>query len=124
KWLENAEYPLDWNGPTGRPFFEFGLDADPKLSADDRDRAIIHHFERVAHRHPDRVAITDSDTSVSYAQLWDGLSGLAETISAETKPGELIGILLPASPMFPLAILACLATGRPFVALDIHHPSN
>src|SRR5712691_6346742 len=26
--------------------------------------------------------------------------------------------------MFPLAILACLAAGRPFVALDSHYPSN
>jgi amino acid adenylation domain-containing protein len=116
EWLEDGGHPLDWNGPTGRIFTQFG--------EEDLDRSIIDHFERVARRHPDRIAITDSDTSFSFAQLWDGLSGLAETIAAETKPGELIGILLPASPMFPLAILACLATGRPFVALDIHHPSN
>jgi amino acid adenylation domain-containing protein len=120
KWLDDGKHPLDWNGPTGRPFVEFGL----KFGDGDSDRSIIDHFEHVARRHPDRIAITDSDTSVSYAQLWDGLSGLAETIAAETQPGELIGILLPAGPMFPLAMLACLAAGRPFVALDTNYPSD
>jgi acyl-coenzyme A synthetase/AMP-(fatty) acid ligase/thioesterase domain-containing protein/acyl carrier protein len=115
KWLENGKYPLDWNGPIGRPFVEFG--GNP-------DRPIIDCLERSAGRHRDRIAITDSDTSVSYAQLWDGLSGLAETIAAETQPGELIGILLPAGPLFPLAMLACLAAGRPFVALDTNYPGD
>jgi len=59
-----------------------------------------------------------------FAELWDGVSGLAETLSAETNPGDLIGILLPACPMFPLAMLACLAAGRPFVALDAHYPPD
>jgi amino acid adenylation domain-containing protein len=120
KWLEDGNYPLDWHGPTGRPFFEFGLD----FGEDALNRSIIAHFERVARRYGDRIAITDPDSSVSYAQLWEGLSGLAETIAAETKPGELIGILLPVCPMAPLAMLACLAAGRPFVALDTHYPSD
>jgi non-ribosomal peptide synthetase component F/thioesterase domain-containing protein/acyl carrier protein len=115
-WLEDRKHPLDWNGPTDRTFLEFG--------DDDLDRSIIDHFERVARRHPDRVAITDLDMSVSFAQLWDGLSGLAETISAESRPGELVGILLPPGAMFPLAMLACLAAGRPFLALDPHYPSD
>ena len=68
--------------------------------------------------------MTDSDTSLSYAELWEGLSGLAETIAAETRPGELVGIVLPTCSMFPLAMLACLAAGRPFVALDPQYPGN
>src|SRR5207248_6172872 len=90
----------------------------------DLDRPIIDHFERVARRHPNRIAVTDSDTSLSFAELWDGLSGLAGTIAAETMPGDLIGIVLPVCSMFPLAILACLAAGRPFVAVDLHYPCN
>ncbi|MFL6600400.1 MAG: alpha/beta fold hydrolase [Steroidobacteraceae bacterium] len=125
KWLDDHKYPLDWNGPTDRPFVEFGRE-----SADgDPQRSIIDHLESVARRHPDRIAITDSNggvpaTSLSYAQLWQGLSGLAETIAAGSKPEELIGILLPAGPLLPLAMLACLAAGRPFLALDTHYPSD
>jgi acyl-coenzyme A synthetase/AMP-(fatty) acid ligase/thioesterase domain-containing protein/acyl carrier protein len=116
EWLENGSHPLDWNGPTGRAFSAF----DEK----DLDRSIIELFERVVHRQPDRIALTGSGSSISYAQLWDGLSGLAETIAAETRPGELIAILLPVGPMFPVAILACLAAGRPFVALDTNCPDD
>jgi amino acid adenylation domain-containing protein len=116
KWLEDGAHPLDWNGPTGRPFVKF--------REQDLERSIIDQLERVTRRHRTRIAITDSHTSVTFAQLWDGLSGLAETISAETKPEELIGILLPPCSMFPLAMLACLASGRPFVALDPHYPGD
>ena len=116
QWLEDGKLSLDWNGPTSRVFTRF--------RDEDLDRPIIDHFEHVAHRHRNRLAVTDSETSLSYTELWDGLSGLAETIEAETKPGDLIGIVLPACSMFPLAMLACLAAGRPFVALDPHYPDN
>ena len=116
QWLEEGNHPLDWNGPTSRIFNRF--------RDEDLDRPIIDLFERVARRHRNRIAVTDSDTSLSYAELWDGVSGLAETIAAETKPGDLIGIVLPACSMFPLAMLACLAAGRPFVALDPRYPGN
>jgi acyl-coenzyme A synthetase/AMP-(fatty) acid ligase/thioesterase domain-containing protein len=107
---------LDWNGPAGRIFTRF--------RDEDMDRPIIAHLERVARRQPNRIAVTDSDTSLSFSELWDGLSGLAETIASETKPGDLIGIALPACSMVPVAILACLAAGRPFVVLDPHYPGN
>jgi acyl-coenzyme A synthetase/AMP-(fatty) acid ligase/thioesterase domain-containing protein/acyl carrier protein len=116
EWLEDGRHPLDWNGPTSRRFARF--------RDSDLNRPVIDHFERVARRHPNRIAVTDSDTSLSYAELWDGVSGLAETIAAETKAGDLIGIVLPTSSMFPLAMLACLAAGRPFVALDPHYPDT
>ena len=116
KWLDDGQRPLDWHGPTNRIFTEF--------RDEDLGRSIIAHFERVTRRFPNRVAVTDSDTSFSFAQVWDGLSGLAEQIEAETKSGDLIGIMLPTSSMFCVAILACLAAGRPFVAIDPHYPGE
>jgi acyl-coenzyme A synthetase/AMP-(fatty) acid ligase/thioesterase domain-containing protein/acyl carrier protein len=115
-WLDDDRRPLDWNGPADRLFTRFR----------DRDlqRPIIEHFERVASRQPGGIAIRDADTALTFGELWDGVSGLAEILAAETKPGDLIGILLPACPMFPLAMLACLASGRPFVALDTHYPPD
>jgi acyl-CoA synthetase (AMP-forming)/AMP-acid ligase II/thioesterase domain-containing protein/acyl carrier protein len=107
---------MDWNGPTSRVF--------TRLRDEDLDRPIIAHFERMARRYGNRVAVTDSDSSLSYSELWDGVSGLAEIVADETKPGDLIGIALPACWMFPLAVLACLAAGRPFVALDPLYPGD
>ena len=116
KWLDDGQRPLDWHGPPNRIFTEF--------PDEDLCRSIIAHFERVTRRFPNRVAVTDSDTSLSFAEVWDGLSGLAEQIEAETKSGDLIGIMLPTSSMFCVAILACLAAGRPFVAIDPHYPGE
>jgi amino acid adenylation domain-containing protein len=113
-WLADDPRPLDWNGPTDRPFTPFRAEA--------LDQPIIEHFQRVARQHWDRIAIRDAGAALTFGELREGVSGLAETLAARTKPGELIGILLPAGPMFPLATLACLAAGRPFVALDTHFP--
>jgi acyl-CoA synthetase (AMP-forming)/AMP-acid ligase II len=116
QWLEDGKHPLDWNGPADRIFTRF--------RDEDLDRPVIEHLERVARRHRNRIAVRDSDSPLSFGELWDGLSGLAETLATETRPGDLIAILLPACSMFPLAMLACLAAGRPFVALDPHYPSS
>ena len=116
EWLEDGKHPLDWHGPIGRTFTQF--------RDEDLDKPIIDHLEQVTRKFPSRIAVTDSDTCLSFAELWDGVSGLAETIAEQTKPGDLIGIVLPACSMFPVAILACLSAGRPFVALDPHYPAD
>ncbi len=115
KWLD-GEHPLDWHSPSDRSFIRF--------REEDLDTPIIRHLESVVRRHRNRIAVADSDTSLSLADLWNGLSGLAETIAAETGPGDLIAILLPTCLLFPAAMLACLAAGRPFVALDTRYPAN
>jgi acyl-coenzyme A synthetase/AMP-(fatty) acid ligase/thioesterase domain-containing protein/acyl carrier protein len=107
---------LDWNGPATRPFTRF---RDQNL-----DRPIIEHFERVARRHRNRIAIREANTAFTFGELWDAVSGLAETLAADTDPGDLIAVLLPACPLLPLGMLSCLAAGRPFVALDTHHPPD
>src|SRR5262245_64509929 len=71
-----------------------------------------------------RIAIRDADRVLTFCELWDGVSGLAETLTTDTRPGDLIGILLPACPMFPIAMLACLAAGRAFVVLDTEYPQE
>ena len=113
-WLEDDRRPLDWNGPANRLFRRF--------RDEDLQRPIIELFGRVARRQRGAIAIREADAALTFGELWDGVSGLAETLAAETKPGDLIGILMPACPMFPLAMLACLASGHPFVALDTHWP--
>ena len=98
EWLADDPRPLDWNGPADRPF--------TRVRDQDLQRPIIEHFERVTRRQPERVAVRDANTVLTFGELWDAVSGLAETLGAETKPGDLIGILLPACPMFPVAMTA------------------
>jgi amino acid adenylation domain-containing protein len=115
-WLENDPRPLDWNGPATRLFTRF---RDENLQ-----RPIIELFECVARRERSRIAVRDANTALTFGELWDAVSGLAGTLAANTGPGDLIAILLPACSMFPIAMLACLAAGRPFVVLDTHYPPD
>jgi len=112
--LKDDARPLDWNGPRRRSFNRL---REPALN-----RSIIEHFEHSARRCRERIAVRDADRALTYAELWDGVSGLAEVLIADTRPGDLIGILLPACSTFPLAMLACLAAGRAFVVLDTEYP--
>ena len=98
-WLADDPRPLDWNGPVDRPF--------TPVRDQDLHQPIIEHFERIARRQRGRIAVRDANTALTFGELWDAVSGLAETLEAETQSGDLIGILLPACPMFPVAMLAC-----------------
>ena len=113
-WLDGSNYALDWNGPAEREFTPFS-DADLCIP-------IFDLFRAAALAHAERIAIDDGVTALSYAQALAEVQALAARIAAETKPGELVGILLAASCEFPLAMLACLAAGRLFVPLDLHYP--
>jgi len=108
--------PLDWNGPVARPFNPF--------AADDLDVPIVELVARVVHRSPDRTAVSDGTGSLTYAALWSRALALAETIELRTRPGDLVALLLPAEVVFPVALLACLAAGRPFLALDPNNPAD
>ena len=105
---------IDWNGPVDRAFTPF--------RDEDLDVPIVDRFESIARRNPYRVAVRGDGGAITYAELWDGFTGLAEAIEARTAPGDLVALLLPATAMFPLAVLACLAAGRPFLALDVNAP--
>jgi len=113
-WTDQSDFPLDWNGPTHRPFDSFG--------AESAACPIVELLEQVVRRSPRRTALLGPEGSVTYAELWRVLSGCAEQIVGATAPGELVGILTPVSPQFPIAMFACLAAGRPFVALDPNYP--
>jgi amino acid adenylation domain-containing protein len=113
-WNDRSNLPLDWNGPTNRPF-------DP-FPDESKARPIVELLERVVRRFPERIALCGPEVSITYAELWRVLTGWAERIAAATAPGDLVGILVPVSPELPIAMFGCLAAGRPFVALDPDYP--
>jgi acyl-coenzyme A synthetase/AMP-(fatty) acid ligase/thioesterase domain-containing protein/acyl carrier protein len=105
---------LDWNGPVDRPFDAFPDEA--------KTRPIIELLEAVVRRYPERIALADAHASITYAELWRAVAGRAKQIAEATAVGDLIGVLAPPSTAFPIAMLACLAAGRPFVPLDSSYP--
>ncbi|MGY0006397.1 non-ribosomal peptide synthetase, partial [Micromonospora sp. I033] len=79
-------------------------------------------IERQARRTPDGVAVTDGDTALSYHELHIRAEALAETLRGRgVGVGGLVGVLLPRSVPFAVAILAVLKAGAAYVPID---PSN
>ncbi|MGZ5934510.1 MAG: alpha/beta fold hydrolase [Rhizomicrobium sp.] len=115
-WLNESNYPLDWNGPVDRPFAPF---ADVEM-----ERPIAERFACIARAFSDGIAVDDGARRLTYRELLESVQGLARAIADRTKPGDLVGILLAASVDYPVAMLACLAAGRMFVPLDLHYPQR
>lgn len=115
-WLDTSTRPLDWNGPRERPFVEFRPEA--------LNRPIIENLRRVSGLNADRVAISDSDSAIRFGELWEGACRIGQIVQAHTRPGELIAILLPPCALSPLAMLGCLAAGRPFAVVDMSQPGD
>jgi acyl-coenzyme A synthetase/AMP-(fatty) acid ligase/thioesterase domain-containing protein/acyl carrier protein len=115
-WLETSTRPLDWNGPRDRPFVEFRPEA--------LNRPIIENLRHALAMNADRVAISDSNSSIRFGELWEGVCRVGQIVAAQAGPGELIAILLPPCTLSPLAMLACLAAGRPFAVVDMSQPRD
>lgn len=107
--------PLDVEGPVNVGFDRF----------DDAwiDRPIIERFETIALRYADRTALTDKGNSLRYREVRSRAYTLARRIDAVAPYGRPIGILMPHNAFFPVAALACLAAGRPFVPIDLKYPA-
>ena len=116
RWRSASAYPLDWNGPVGRPFQVF--------SDDDKECPIFGLFERMVQRHPEVIALQGIGPAMTYRAVWRRAQCVARAIASRTGANDLIGINLPASAEFAIAMLACLAANRAFVALDTHYPDD
>jgi acyl-coenzyme A synthetase/AMP-(fatty) acid ligase/thioesterase domain-containing protein len=84
---------------------------------------IIERFCEVAARRGENTAIDDGDRRLSYRQLRIAVFHLARRIRGRVPPGHLVGILLASEARFPVAVLACLAAGCPYVPLDCSYPA-
>ena len=115
-WSSASEaIPLDFEGPVDIIFERF---EDAWI-----ERPIMARFEQIAVRHAERVAVDDGTTRMTYRMLRRSVYSLALRIEAVAPPGRPVGILLPHNAFFPLAALACLAIGRPYVPIDLKHPA-
>jgi acyl-coenzyme A synthetase/AMP-(fatty) acid ligase/thioesterase domain-containing protein len=108
------DLPLDHDGPVDVAFEPWSDDAV--------ERPIVEIFNEVAARHGDKLAVVDDRTQLSYRALQDAALHLARRIGALVPAGRPVGILLPNNALFPLAAIACLAAGHPYVPIDPTFP--
>src|SRR5262245_10806558 len=107
--------PLDQDGPVDIPF--------ERYTDDWLERPIFERFAYVVDRHGDRVAVDDGLARYTYRELMRSVTHLARRIDAVTPLQAPVGILLPNCALVPIAALACLAAGRPFVPMDCNFPA-
>ena len=71
----------------------------------------------------DKIAVDDGLARYTYRELMRASAHLARRIDALAPPQAPVGILLPNCALVPIAALACLAVGRPFVPMDCDFPA-
>jgi acyl-coenzyme A synthetase/AMP-(fatty) acid ligase len=114
-WQFGGDRPLDLDGPTDIPFEPF----------DDRtiEGSIIARFEEIVSRYPTRTAIDDGETRLTYAEVWRIAGHLARQVERVVPGGRPVAVVLPNATLSPVAALACLAVGRPYVPIDLDYPA-
>jgi len=110
-WISTPHIRPDHRGPVSRPYEPF---VDPAHA-----RPVIAMLREVAARHPDRVAIEDDAGAMTYAALMRAVARVAGKLAPAAGP---VGILLPSSAAYAVAVFAALAAGRVSVLLDAGYP--
>jgi amino acid adenylation domain-containing protein len=85
------------------------------------DEVLLERIFAHARTRSGQVAVRFDDVALTYADLASAVAGLVARIEAATDPAALhggIGIALQRSAQLPIAMLAALALGVPFVPLE------
>lgn len=87
---------------------------------------VLQRIAEQARRHPQRLALADAGgTQYSYASLWQKVGALALQLQqAGVGPETRVGLLLPRSAEWVLAMLAILQAGGCYVALNSAMPAE
>ncbi len=72
---------------------------------------------------PEAIAITDSQGSVTYAQLWAASGALAAHIQTQTTSGGRIGVAMPRDRSLLVALLGVMRAGMTYIPLDPYQPA-
>ncbi|MDB5797873.1 MAG: AMP-dependent synthetase [Paucimonas sp.] len=115
QWSHAANpLPPDFNGPAGLQFQAF----EPEWI----EQPVFGHFLRAATTYPDRIALVDNRSQLTYAETLSRVDALACRLArhADRQP---VGILIGQEIYFPIAALACLAAGRPYIPVDPKYPA-
>ncbi|MFB7907295.1 long-chain fatty acid--CoA ligase [Kitasatospora sp. NPDC056076] len=82
-------------------------------------RSLAAVLADTAARRPDRPALVQDDTVVTYGQLWDRARQYAAVLRHHgVGPGDRVVLLLPNSPRFPAAYYGVLALGAVVVPMN------
>ncbi len=101
---------LEWN--------DTGLEIDGPAT-------VVELFQEQARRHPDAVAWSGDEWTLTYAELADRSNRLARHLRRlGLGPEDLVGIYLERTAEVPVALLGVLKSGAGYLPLDLAHPAD
>lgn len=73
---------------------------------------------------PDRVALSDGERSMTFAEVWARAGDIAGALKARgVKTGNVVAVAMPRSARLVIACLAVMRAGGAVLALDLRHPA-
>lgn len=113
-WRRSNGIPLDFNGPTDRPY--------PRLPADFAERPLYQLLQEAAAVDPDAPAIVDGRERLSYRELLRRVRLAARAVAAAGSGP--IAVVMSNTPAGVAAILGCLVARRIVLLLDDQQPAE
>lgn len=81
-----------------------------------------HVLEHVVPQYRDKIASADEKVQLTFNDVGRGCLNLAHRLTS-MAPERPVGLLIPNGAFYPVATLACLVAGRPYVPIDPSYPS-
>jgi amino acid adenylation domain-containing protein len=86
---------------------------------------VIRFIEKMVVEAPDRTALGDASSGVSYGQLWKRSADLAHALRSHgISPGDFVGLCVERSPELVVGALAIMRAGAAYVAIDPAYPDE
>ncbi|MBK0394480.1 MupA/Atu3671 family FMN-dependent luciferase-like monooxygenase [Ramlibacter algicola] len=94
-------------------------------SAFDKQACVHTLIAAQAARTPEQVAVTTGPESLTYAQLEEQSTALANRLVARgVRAGDIVGLCLPRTPALLVAVLATMKAGAAYLPLDPEYPKD
>ncbi|MFF6875853.1 amino acid adenylation domain-containing protein [Streptomyces sp. NPDC012474] len=86
---------------------------------------VVDRFDRAADRDPQRVALVAHGSTMTFAELRDRSRTVAGVLAARgIGPETTVGLAIPRSPDWIVALFAVLRVGAAYVPLELDHPDE
>ena len=91
----------------------------------DRSKTFVDLFKEQAKVQPEATAVVDCEGAISYGELEARSDALASKLaSTGLKPGGFVGLMLPRTRAFPIAMIAAQKCGAGYVPMDPEYPAD
>ncbi|WP_424210824.1 amino acid adenylation domain-containing protein [Streptomyces sp. BI20] len=116
--LADADGPLGALPGLGRP-------AAPEDRTEIGTDTVVDRFDRAADRFPERTALVSHGRAMTFGELRDRSRALAGVLAARgVRPERTVGLAVPRTPEWIVALFAVLRTGAAYVPLELDHPDE